>query len=131
MAWQKAAHDAGHTGPYDNRDTVAKLFKLGAGICALVDGAPVAYVVFQAVGAIREIYIVEVCPEFRHQGIGRLLLEGAEAQLRATGAECLTVTCVTPEGESLARRCGFTGPASQHGPGIPYTRLDLQKSLTE
>jgi GNAT superfamily N-acetyltransferase len=131
LAWQQAALAAGHAGLYDNRETVAKLFRCGAGLCAVTDGRPIGYVIFQTEGPVREVYIVEVSPGVRRRGVARRLLEAAEVQLRAAGAECLTVACTSPEGEALARCCGFDGPASQHGPGRPYIRQALQKFLTD
>jgi ribosomal protein S18 acetylase RimI-like enzyme len=131
LAWQKDAHDAGHAGLYDSWETVSKLFQCGAGLCAVADGAAIGYAVFQTEGPVREVYMVEVSPGFRRLGVARRLLEAAEAQLRATGAKCLTVDCTSPEGEALARACGFDGPASRHGPGRPYTHQPLQKRLVE
>ncbi|WP_367172361.1 GNAT family N-acetyltransferase [Aquabacterium sp.] len=110
---------------------MARLFRRGAGLCALVDGRPVGYVVFQTEGPVREVYLVEVCPDMRRQGLGRRLLEAAETYLLSTGAQCLTVDCTSPEGEALARGSGFTGPESQHGPGVPYTHTPLKKFLTD
>jgi GNAT superfamily N-acetyltransferase len=131
LAWQADAHVAGLTGLYDSRETVGRLFRHGAGLVAVADGVPVGYAVFQTDGPVREVYLVEVRPDYRRFGIARRLLEAAEFQGLASGAKCLTVDCTSPEGEALARACGFDGPASQYGPGRPYTKQPLQKCLVE
>lgn len=115
---------------YDSRGTVCKLFKSGSGLCAVVEGVPIGYVLFSSSeGEVREISMVEVHPWFRSRGVGGELLEAAQLRLRTAGARCLTIECTGPEGEALARACGFAGPASEHGPGRPYKKLCLQKPL--
>lgn len=108
LAWQKAAHDAGHSVMYDSRETAAKLFRLEAGFCAVVEGAPIAYVVFSAVeGDVRVICLVEVHPGFRRLGIAARLLAAAEEHLKHRGAQCIDVTCVSTAGEALCRQLGY------------------------
>lgn len=130
LEWQRAAHDAGHAVLFDSRETVKGVFQRGTGLCVIVGGVPIGYVLFSAfMGEVREISIVEVHPWFRRQGVGRLLLEATELQMRTAGAQCLTMECTGPSGEALARACGFVGPASEHGAGRPYKKLGLQKRL--
>jgi ribosomal-protein-alanine N-acetyltransferase len=55
------------------------------------------------------IITIDVDPDFRRRGIGRLLMEHIESELRAAGAErlCLEVATNNPEAQNFYSHLGF------------------------
>jgi mycothiol synthase len=76
---------------------------------ALVGGAPAGGLLLarHTRGALVEIVYMGVTPDFRRQGVGRLLLARAFAQARATGAQRLTVVVDERNTPAQALYAGF------------------------
>lgn len=133
LEWQRAAHDAGHAVLFDSRETVRGVFQRGTGLCAVVGGVPIGYVLFSAfTGEVRTISMVEVHPWFRRQGVAARLMAAAEGNLRDSGAQCIDVECASSPGEALCRFLGYEDHQddSRNYRG-PYANPTLRKYLTD
>lgn len=103
LEWLKAESERDGTGFYCNRNVIEKLFSSGDGLCCMVGGRAVGFVVFQMYIDGGEIHIIEIEPSFRRQGLGsKMLIAGVEA-LRGMGAKYVEVECTSVEGEALCR----------------------------
>ncbi|MGV8869947.1 MAG: GNAT family N-acetyltransferase [Janthinobacterium svalbardensis] len=103
IEWLKAENERDGTGFYCNRNVIERLFFRGDGLCYMVAGRTVGFVVFQMYIDGGEIHIIEIEPSFRQQGLGsQLLMAGVEA-LRGKGAKYVEVECTSLEGEALCR----------------------------
>lgn len=132
LAWLKEEEAAGHGGFYCNRPIIARMFGDGRGACAVLNGTPIGFVLFDRCGDEGEILIVEVHPQHRRQGIAARLMAAAEEHLKNSGAQCIDVECTSSYGEALCRFLGYQDhqddPRNYRG---PYANPTLRKYLTD
>lgn len=85
---------------------------------------------------INEVQALAVEPRYRRKGIGRMLLDDAETQLRDTGHR-LAMVCLRDTGDythlrAWYTRCGYTfGPGTPAEPAPPGTAWQVQPRTTE
>jgi GNAT superfamily N-acetyltransferase len=107
LEWLAAEKERGEAGFYCNRNIIEKSFSSGEGLCALIDGKIVGFVVFKMYANGGDIDIIEVEASFRGLGIGSKLLLAATEALRRLGANYVDVECSSADGESLCRKHSF------------------------
>ncbi len=99
----------------------------GAFLVAMSDGLPLGCVGLKGGGAFAEIKRLWVSPTARGLGLGRRLMEAAEARARALGVSLLRLdtNSALPEAASLYRRTGWTEIARFNDD--PYPDLFFEK----
>lgn len=107
LAWLKDEYDELGEGFYCNRKVVSKSFMNGTGFCAVYQGSPVGFTIFDLLIPEGTIYIVEVHPALRRHAIGSQLLASTIEWLRINGVECIDVECTSQAGEALCKKHGF------------------------
>lgn len=107
LAWLEREERMTGEGFNCNREIVIDSHQKGDVFCAIDGTEVVGFVVHNRKSVGASIDILEVWPEHRSRGIGKLLALDAIKRLFATGAEYITVECAPRKSEPFWRSIGF------------------------
>ncbi len=107
LSWLKQEQRETGEGFYCNREIIIESQKQEKVWCAVVHSMVVGFVVQNRMTAGSSIDILEVMPQSRGQGFGKILALGAIERLFKSGAEFITVQCAPRESEPFWKSLGF------------------------
>mgnify|MGYP001598586588 CR=1 FL=1 len=127
LAWLKQEERETGEGFYCNREIIVESQQQGEVCCAVVRSTVVGFVVQtrKSVGA--SIDILEVKPQCRGQGFGKMLALGAIERLFESGAEFITVRCAPRSSERFWKSLGFQPTGAPQRSIWDNPRLVLQR----
>lgn len=107
LSWLKQEERETGEGFYCNRETIIESQKQGKVWCAVAHSMVVGFVVQNRMTVGSSIDILEVKPQSRGQGFGKLLARGAIERLFHSGADFITVQCSPRASEPFWKSLGF------------------------
>lgn len=113
LDWLRVEEERFGEGFYCHRDVIASSFQDGEVYCALGEGEVAGFVVHNRKQIGSAIDLLEVRPDLRGRGFGKLLADDVTERLFAMGAEFIEVKCAPRSSEGFWRTRGFTLIASK------------------
>lgn len=107
LSWLRQEHRETGEGFYCNREIIIESQKQGKVWCAVAHSMVVGFVVQSRMTVGSSIDILEVKPQSRGQGFGKLLARGAIERLFHSGADFITVRCSPRDSEPFWKSLGF------------------------
>ncbi|SKA02072.1 Predicted N-acetyltransferase YhbS [Trichlorobacter thiogenes] len=107
LAWLEREERESGEGFNCNHEIIRDSLQKGEVFCAVAGTEVVGFVVHNRKSVGASIDILEVKPEHRRRGIGKLLALDAIKRLFASGAEFITVECAPRRSEPFWRDLGF------------------------
>jgi GNAT superfamily N-acetyltransferase len=108
FAWLRAEEEQCGEGFYCHRDVIVSSFEAGEVYCAFCEGQIAGFVVHNRKSIGSAIDLLEVRPELRGRGLGKLLADDVTERLFAMGTEFIEVQCAPRSSERFWRNRGFT-----------------------
>lgn len=126
-SWLRVERETTGEGFYVNWNIIARAFNDQRIYFLAVEGQAIAFLVWSRWDDEAEFAILEVKPEFRRMGYGRILAEETMRRFADDGVSLVFIECMSLESEHFWRRLGFVDDPSPVR--SPYSSPKLRKQL--